>query len=422
MTVKVYIETYGCAVNQADSEIMAGIIKKRGYELVNNPDDAYVIIINTCTVKTPTENNLFKRLKKLPKNKKIIITGCIPQTDPETLKEYSILGTSQIDKIIDVIDETLQDNQVTLIAKEKNPRLNLPRIRKNKHIEIIPICEGCLGDPCAYCKVKSARGELFSYDPNLIMKRVADASEEVKEIWLTAQDTGCYGKDINSSLPQLLKKIIKIPGNFKIRLGMLNPNHVYEYLNELIEVYKSNKIFKFLHIPVQSGNNQILKKMKRKYTVEQYEEIITKFRKQFPDITIATDIICGFPGETQEQFEDSIKLIEKTKPDVLNRSRFWPRPKTEAAEMPNQIHGKETKKRSTKLEKVFKELAKENNKKWLNWQGRIFIDEIGKNNTFVGRNYAYRPVIVFFDQNILGQEVDVKIMSVTDIDLRGIVK
>ena len=108
------------------------------------------------------------------------------------------------------------------------------------------------------------------------MKRVADASEEVKEIWLTAQDTGCYGKDINSSLPQLLKKIIKIPGNFKIRLGMLNPNHVYEYLNELIEVYKSNKIFKFLHIPVQSGNNQILKKMKRKYTVEQYEEIITK--------------------------------------------------------------------------------------------------------------------------------------------------
>ena len=198
---------------------------------------------------------------------------------------------------------------------------------------------------------------------------------------------------------------------------MLNPNHVIEFLDELIEIYKSDKIFKFLHIPVQSGNNEILKAMKRKYTVEQFKEIIDKFKKEIPEITIATDIICGFPGETEEQFYDSLELIKQIKPSVLNISRFWPRPKTKAAEMENQIHSKETKKRSTLMTDIFHNIARMQNERWLGWQGDVLIDEKGKDETWIGRNFAYKPVIVEGNYK-LGDIVNVKIKKVTPFDLR----
>jgi len=209
-----------------------------------------------------------------------------------------------------------------------------------------------------------------------------------------------------------LKEIINISGDFKIRLGMANPNHILEFLDELIEVYKSDKIFKFLHVPVQSGNNEILKTMRRRYTVEQFKQIIEKFRKEIPNITIATDIICGFPGETEKQFDNSLNLIKEIKPDVLNRSRFWPRPKTEAAEMENQIHGKETKKRSQLLTSIFNNTARMLNEKWIGWQGEIIIDEKGKDETMIGRNFAYKPVVVN-GKFKLGEKVKIKIKKIT---------
>jgi MiaB/RimO family radical SAM methylthiotransferase len=199
---------------------------------------------------------------------------------------------------------------------------------------------------------------------------------------------------------------------------MLNPNHVYKFLDKLIEIYKSDKIFKFLHIPVQSGNNEILKSMKRRYTAEQFKEIIEKFKKAIPEITIATDIICGFPGETEQQFYDSLELIKQIKPDVLNISRFWPRPKTQAALMDNQVHGNETKRRSTLMTDIFQNISRMQNEKWLNWQGEILIDEKGKDNTFIGRNFAYKPVIVQGNHK-LGDRINVKIQKITSHDLRA---
>ena len=419
---KIYIKTYGCALNQSDSELMAGLLKESKFEIVNDPEDAFVIIINTCTVKGKTETKFFNYLEKTKEKypyKKIIITGCIPQTDPGKLKGYSLLGTSQLTNIVQLVEETINDNPMAMLTKEQLPRLNLSKIRKNPAIEIIPISEGCLGSPCAYCKVKSARGSLRSYPKEEIVKQARNAiKDRIPEIWLTAQDTGCYGKDINSSLPELLKELIQLPGSFKIRLGMLNPNHLIEFLDELIEIYKSDKIFKFLHIPVQSGNNEILKAMKRKYTVEQFKEIIEKFRKAIPEITIATDIICGFPGETEQQFYDSLDLIKQIKPDVLNISRFWPRPKTKAAEMENQIHDNETKRRSALVADIFHNIARMQNERWLNWEGEILIDEKGKDETWTGRNFAYKPVVVKGNYR-LGDIVDIKVNKVTTFDLRA---
>lgn len=417
---KIFIKTYGCSLNQSDSEVMAGLLKKADFELVKNAKQADLIIINTCTVKRLTEKRFFKYLEKINKlDKPIVIAGCIPQTDPEKVPGYSLVGTSQITNIVEIVEETINGSTLVSLAKENNQKLNLPKIRKNPIIEIVPICEGCLGEPCAYCKVKSARGNLVSYAKEDILRQISHAIKDgVKEVWITAQDTGAYGKDIGESLTSLLKEIIKLPGDFKVRLGMANPNHIKEFLDELINIYKSEKMFKFLHIPVQSGNDEILKSMKRKYTVEEFKQTIQKFKKEIPNITISTDIICGFPGETEEQFNDSLNLIKEIKPDVLNISRFWPRPKTEAEKMEDQIHGRETKRRSKLLTSIFTNTARMLNEKWLGWEGEILIDEKGKDDTLIGRNFAYKPVVLKGNYK-LGNKVKIRIKKITAFDLRG---
>jgi MiaB-like tRNA modifying enzyme len=287
-------------------------------------------------------------------------------------------------------------------------------------VEIIPICEGCLGSPCSYCKVKAARGHLRSYPKEEIIQqaRRAIAHDHIPELWLTAQDTGCYGKDINSSLPELLKEMIAIPGIFRIRLGMLNPNHALEHLNELIEIFKSPKMFKFLHIPVQSGNNDILKSMKRKYTAEEFKEVVKRFKASIPNITIATDIIAGFPGETEKQFQDSLDMIKEISPDVLNISKFWPRPGTKAAKMEDQVPGPEIKRRSAFLTQIYHNIARMRNERWLDWVGEVLIDEYGTEGTFVGRNFAYKPVIVEGNHQ-LGEKLNVKIRRASSFDLKA---
>jgi len=416
----IFIKTFGCAINQSDSEVLAGYLHNAQFDITDNIDEANLIIVNTCCVKKPTENNFFRYLDEIKKLRKpIVITGCIPQIMPEKVKEFSLLGTSQLTNIVDVVEETLNGSVVHLLVKEKNPRLNLPKIRRNDMIEIVPICSGCLGAPCTYCIVPQARGKLVSYDVTQIVKQILEALvENVKEVWLTAQDTGCYGKDVNDSLPNLLRTILDIHNKFLIRLGMINPNHLLEYMDELIDIYKSDKMFKFLHMPVQSGNNDILKKMKRKYSVEDFKKIVEKFRKEIPNITIATDIIVGFPTETKEQFLDSIKLIKAIKPDVLNISRFWPRPGTQAEKM-KQIPGWETKNRSRYITDVFDWISFENNKKWKNWQGPILIDDHGKDDTFIGRNYAYKQVIVRSSSDIFGKILNVQVEQITKHDLRA---
>jgi MiaB-like tRNA modifying enzyme len=417
---KIFIKTYGCSLNQSDSEAMAGLLKKADFEIANNSKDADLIIINTCTVKMPAERKFFRYLEEIKGlEKPVIIAGCIPQTDPEKLEGYSLIGTSQITNIVDIVENTLNDAQIISLTRENNQRLNLPKIRKNPIVEIVPICEGCLGEPCAYCKVKAARGDLRSYPQEEIIRQISHAvNQGIKEVWLTAQDTGAYGKDIGENLPKLLKEIIKIPGDFRIRLGMANPNHILEFLDQIIEVYSSDKMFKFLHVPVQSGNNEILKSMKRKYTVEQFKEIIERFKRAIPEITIATDIICGFPGETEGQFDDSLSLIKEIKPDVLNISRFWPRPKTEAAEMENQLHGSETKRRSQVLTSIFRNISRMQNERWYGWQGDVLIDEIGKDNTWIGRNFAYKPVVLE-GKHRLGEKAKVSIRKTAVFDLRA---
>lgn len=416
---KIFIMTFGCSLNSADSERIAACLKEKGFELAKNADEANLLILNSCAVKGPTESKFFTLLGKLKAdNKKVIVAGCIAQAMPEKLEEYSKIGTDQLDAIGEVIEETLNGNIVSMIVEEKKDKLSLPHIRSTRYVEIIPICNGCLGS-CTYCITKKARSIFYSYPLEKIYETAKKAiSEGVKEIYLTSQDNGCYGKDINSNLPQLLNKISSIEGDYMIRVGMANPNHVLKHLDKLIEAFKHPRIYKFLHIPVQSGNNYVLEHMKRDYMIEDFYLIVNKFRKEIPDITISTDIIVGYPTETDAFFKDTITLIKEAKPDILNISKFWPRAHTPAEKL-EQLPGETVKARAIEAMNIFNWMAFEKMKRWQGWEGKVTITEKGKEGTLIGRNFAYKQVILKEDVKI-GEAYDVKITNTTAHDLRGV--
>ncbi|MBT5021219.1 tRNA (N(6)-L-threonylcarbamoyladenosine(37)-C(2))-methylthiotransferase [Candidatus Woesearchaeota archaeon] len=426
--VKIAITTFGCTLNKSDSEHFAGILKNAGHILVNDESDAELVIINSCVVKQVAENKLFKKLNQLKEqNKKIIIAGCVPQARKELietkLKDFSIIGVDQLDRIDEVVEQTLNNNIIQIIETKSNARLNLPKIKHNATIEIIPISQGCLGN-CTYCITKLARGNLVSYDSIAIINNAQAAiTAGCKEIWLTSQDCGAYGKDIGTNIIGLLNKLITLKGDFKIRLGMANPNFIKDYVSDLIQIFQSDKMFKFLHIPLQAGSNKVLKDMNRFYIREDFINIVEKLRKNMPKINIATDIICGFPTESESNFQETIDVINKTKPDIINISRFWPRPNTPANDL-KPLNSKEINRRSKLITELAKNISKDNLKSWIGWSGNIIIDHIGKDNSFVGRNDSYKPIVIKNPKTKLnlGDIVNIKVIDSTTHHLIGELK
>lgn len=353
---KIYIKTWGCQSNIADSEQLEGSLKQNGYEIVQSMADADVVILNTCSVKLPTQNSELHFIKNMPKDKKLFVGGCLTKT--LKLRSYSdnidaIFDTNSILKVSKIIEEPRD-----LISEEKEKRINLPISRKDKEIAIINISQGCLSF-CDFCATKLARGNLKSYRIGDIKREFENAiGNGCKRIYLSSQDNGCYGFDIKTNLPELLNELTSIKGDYIIRVGMMNPWHLTKILPDLIESYKSKKIMKFLHIPVQSGSEKILKHMKRIHTVENYKNAVKEFRKNFPEISIATDIIVGYPLETEEDFQLTYDLIKETKPEVLNISKFSSRPGTKAAEL-KQLLSEIIKERSVRLNDLYQKIRKE---------------------------------------------------------------
>ena len=414
---KVIMKTYGCSNNVAESEMMAGLISKAGHFVVESEEYAKgdVVLFNMCSVKGPSVNHCLNEIKKIKakdSGKKIIVAGCVPLQLIPDIKSISedicIVNTHHIDKIT----QAVESNGTTLDLKEfaRPIKLNMPRVRKNKVVSIVPILQGC-NDYCTYCSTKLVKGNTFSYPEKMIVKEVMDSVRDgCREIWLTSQDNGAYMTDNGYvGLGKLLKQINAVKGEFYVRVGMANPTYLLECLSELIEAMKLDKVYKFIHIPVQSGNDSVLSAMKRRYTADQYMQIVFELKKEIPDITIATDVICGFPSETDAQFEDTLKLIKETKPDVVNISRFQARPGTRAFNMEN-VHGRDIKKRSRKITEVFEEISLSRNREWIGKECFILIDEIGKGGESIGRNLSYKQVIVK-EKLDLGSIVKVKIVD-----------
>ncbi len=350
---KVYLQTYGCQQNKADGEQLAGLLHQSGNVLVNNLYEADTVIVNTCAVKLKTQNKELHFIKNIPKDKQIIVGGCL--TKVIDVRKHvgnvdALFDTNSITKINDIIENPRD----TFRSIHEN-KINIPRIRLNKEIGILPIEEGCLSN-CSFCGTKLARGNLTSYRIGDIKRELESAVKDgCKKIYLTGQDTGCYGFDIGTNLPELLEELVTIPGNYKIRVGMANPWHIIKILPRLIEAYKSDKIVKFIHIPVQSGSEKVTRDMRRIHTVEEFKKIVSAFRKEFPGITISTDIIIGYPEEDLQDFEDTIRLIEETKPEVLNISKYSAMHGTKASKL-KQLPSQEIKRRSEILTRVYQEI------------------------------------------------------------------
>jgi MiaB-like tRNA modifying enzyme len=414
---RVYVKSFGCSTNLADGELIAGCLVEHGYEVVETVADADVLVYNTCAVKTPTENRIIEILRRAPREKRLIVTGCLPLINfgrmRAEVKFDGVLGPAPGPKIVEAMDKVNRGEVVVALERNSKPSLDLPKIPMNRIVGIIPINYGCLGS-CSYCCVLSARGRLRSYGIDELAERVkCDLASGIKEIWLTSQDTACYGKDIAFRLTDLLKEVCRVNGEFFVRVGMMTPNYALEILDDLIQAYKDEKVFKFLHLPVQSGDDEVLKRMNRFYSVKDFMKVVNSFRAEIPEITLATDVICGFPSESREAFERTVELIEKVQPDIVNVSKFFPRPRTPAEKMKPFIHPRQVKERSRRVAELSRKFSFQRNRRWMGWEGRILVDEVGKKTaSWVGRNLAYKPVVVKTAEHLFGKFVNVRVVRV----------
>jgi len=332
---RIHLRTWGCSHNTADSERMAGLLTAAGHEIVDEKT-AELIILNSCAVKSPSEEKFRHEVRRLAKTKKLVLAGCVPHAnrrDPELLN-YSAVGTNDLESILDVVEATL-DGKVKRLFSTKRSRLLLPILRKNPLIAIIPIADGCLGT-CTYCATVRARGRLSSHPIPAIVEAIEHAVEEgCKEIWLTAEDVGAYGKDLKTRLVELLQAIATIRGAFMVRIGMANPEHIAPIIDELLGILEAHpeRFYRFLHLPVQSGDDAVLTHMGRPYTAQLFRELVATIRRRLPECTIATDIIVGYPTETAEAFARTEALVRETALPIVNITKFYPRPGTRAARL-----------------------------------------------------------------------------------------
>ncbi len=424
---KVFLRTFGCSANKADSEFMLGLLKERGYEISDSEEDADVIIVNTCGVKTPTEEKVIYHLKRYAsQGKRLIVAGCLPRINLERIEREvegfsAIIDPRSIHKVCEVVDKVLKGEKVIELSEEVPNKLSLPRVLLNPVIGIVPISEGC-NMRCSYCCTRFARGRLVSFPPDEIARSVTSLLDGgCKEIHITAQDTASYNFEGKVFLPELLEMVCSSSRRkFFVRVGMMNPFFVKRILKRLVKVYREQeKIFKFLHLPIQSFDDRVLRIMKRFYTTKDVETIVKTFLREIPELTLATDIIVGFPTESEEEFERTLEFLEKYEPDVVNVSKFGARPRTEAAKLP-KVDPRIVKERSKRAYEVSRRIFLEKNKRWIGWVGECIVDERGtKENTWIARNFAYKPVVIYSTRNLLGKFVKVKVVGASTYHLKG---
>jgi MiaB/RimO family radical SAM methylthiotransferase len=422
-SLKVFIETYGCTFNQGDSQIIAGLLNENKVEIVDNIKHCEIAMINTCYVKNPTENKVSNRIKKLQEiypDKKIIVSGCMVEIDPEKLDKIapksSWIGPHQLSKSYEVVKKTAVGEIVRESGLSKNLKVGIPKLRFDNFIHIIQICEGCLG-VCSYCCTRFARGPLHSYSMHDIVKE-ADAAIKngCVEIQLTAQDTAAYGRDTNERLSSLINKVSSLDGEFRIRIGMMHPKNVLDDLDNLVNSFKNEKVYKFLHLPVQSASDKVLKDMKRGHNLDEFKKIVKKFKEEIPDITIATDIIIGYPTETEADFQKSVDLLHEIKPGLIHISKYKHR-KGATSSILDEISNEVMKKRSKYLTAIKSQITEEENKQLLNSILDILVVKIGKKSGFIGKTDSYIPVVV--NNATIGTFIKVKINEITSTYLKG---
>lgn len=435
---KVYIETLGCQMNKSDTEKMLGMLDFLGYEQVcelENQDSADLFIINTCSIRQLSEDKAFSRVglwgkwKRKRPEIKIVFCGCVAQQTGEAIFKRMpfidlIMGTHNINEFPDLIKRIETGEKVCATGETPLPEKDF-ELKRAKGINAwITITEGC-DNFCTYCVVPYTRGRERSRDPQVIIQEVKDALKQgFREVTLLGQNVDSYGKKgqyTDWNLARLLREINSIEGQFRIRFTTSYPTDI---TNELIDtVVECDKICECMHIPMQSGSSEVLKKMNRRYDKETYSLIVEKIRTRIPDVTITSDFIAGFPGETEKQFQETLEVMKELELDYSNTAAYSPREITVAAKWEELFLSNEVKEeRLSRLNEQNRQNCLASNKKYVGRRMEVLIDSFenhkGKNvNT--GRTRNNKIVHIPHDENLVGQFVNVNIVGTKTWYLKG---
>ena len=431
---KYFIKTYGCQMNEHDSENIAAMLEELGFSRVDNYLDADLVLLNTCSVRENAHNKAFGmlgRLKHLKLEKKDLIiglTGCMAQESgvvDDVLKDYKfvnfVIGTHNLYQLPEVIDEAIVSNkqQIEVYSREGDLVEGLPVVRANSYKAYVNIIYGC-DKFCTYCIVPYTRGRERSRKKEDILKEVKElVDDDYKELILLGQNVNAYGKDLydDYNLADLLEDIAKM----NIPRIRFMTSHPWDFTDKMIEVIgKYPNIMPSIHLPVQSGSNKILKLMGRRYTRESYLELFDKMKKIIPGVTISTDIIVGFPGETEEDFQQTLDLVNYCKYDNAYTFIFSKREGTSACRLPKEVSEEIKEDRLHRLNEVVNKYFLENNKKLEGRVLKVLVEgESSKDNMYYGYSETNKLINFAGDNIKLGDIVDVEIVSAKTWSLDG---
>lgn len=434
--LKFTLRTYGCQMNEHDSETIAGILMQLGYEPTDNEDEADVVLFNTCAVRENAEDKVFgelghmKRRKRNNPNLILGVCGCMSQEEGvvnRILKSYQqvdlIFGTHNIHRLPVLLRDAMYSKEMVIEvwSKEGDIIENMPKIREGNIKAWVNIMYGC-DKFCTYCIVPYTRGKERSRRPEDVIAEVRDlARQGYKEIMLLGQNVNAYGKDFEDltyGFGDLLDDIRKIDIP-RIRFTTSHPRDFDDHLIEVLA--KGGNLVEYIHLPVQSGSTEVLKAMARKYSREHYLELVRKIKAAIPDVSLSTDIIVGFPGETEEQFQETISLVEEVGYDFAYTFIYSAREGTPAAGMEDTVPEDVKKNRLHRLMEVQNKISLEKNLKLLGGTYEVLVEGESKNNPEVlsGRTRTNKLVHIAGDQSLIGQVVNVRIIDAKTWTLHG---
>lgn len=420
---RVWVEAYGCSASQADSEAISGVLEAGGHTLAASHDEADAGIIVTCSVKDATASRMVHRMKSLS-SKPLVVAGCLPKAELRTVERFAgpragVIGPRTVERAADAVDAALAGGRLVALGDTDGPRAAVPRVRLNPVVGIVEIAAGCMSE-CSFCQTKLAKGGLRSHRVGDVVRQVReDVGAGCREVWLTSTDNGCYGLDIGSDLPELVGAVSSVPGRFRVRVGMMNPMYMPRILGGLLDACASEKVYRFMHLPVQSGSAAVLSAMRRANTAAAFAGAAAAFRKRFGRFTVATDVIVGFPGETDGDFEETMGLLRESRPEIVNVSRYSARPGTDAAGM-EQVDVGTVRRRSRAASELAASISREANAERVGAVCEALFVERTDDGGLKGRDDRYRPVYVGAGSGAEpGQVRAVRVTGSTDHGLSG---
>jgi len=426
---KVYIRTYGCQMNESDSEIISGLLKREEYSPTSQPEEANLILLNTCYVRNKVKHKIYSKLGEIGKLKKknpgllLGVCGCLAQKESEEIIIQApyvdfIVGTFNFYRLPQIIKK-VRENHKKIVQIDKQGILpeELPKLRKKRFTAYVPVMRGC-NNFCTYCIVPYVRGRERSRSNEDILREIKELSlKGYKEVILLGQNVNSYLYK-EKDFADLLSEVNDIEGIERIRFTTSHPKDLSE---KLIERIKLRKVCEHLHLPLQAGSNEVLKRMKRGYTQEKYEEIVKKVRDAIPKISLTTDLIVGFPGETEEDFKETLKVMERIKFDGAFTFYYSPIKGTKAAEFKDQIPEEIKKERLRRLIEVQQRITEKKNEPLVDQKIEVLVEGISKKNPeeLQGRTRTNKIVVFKGKKELIGSLIQVKIVASGCWALRG---